>query len=198
MSDISQSFGRVPSADLTRTKTTLIFNRLNGVFISATDLPIDLCDANDLYCIYTEELMDLNNDEVAGSLIINEDGSWEKDYKVITHKEATFKVHESQMNAIVAYKITKKYTVVDQINILARLVKKLADEANIDTSELDEYVEYIRLVKDTNKAHREFYISNPNVEFITNEEQANRDASKYEGGLHEIIGPRTVGGGTVF
>lgn len=198
MTNNLQRFGEIPTPEYKKIKVTLIFNRLNGLFISVTDLPIELCDPNDLYCIYVEDKMDLNSEEVTGKLIINEDGTWEADYKIGNVREGTFRVYESQLNSTVAYKITKEYPVVRQVNILAKIIKELADKSGVDTSELDEYLDYVKLVKDTNKAHKEFYKNNPEVEYISNVEQSEIEIAQYEGGLHEIIGPRTVGGGIVF
>lgn len=191
-------YGQVPDPEVNIVKAVLIFNRLNGVYLGAASLDISLCDIDHPHCIYVEDEMDIVNDVVEGGLKIHVDGSWTKDYKVLRPHERSAAVYESELDEQMAYKITKRYTVVEQINILSRAILKLADKHDIELDELNEMLDYISLVKETNKNQKEFYANHPDYEYFTNERATEIEASRFEGGLHEAIGPRTITGGRVF
>lgn len=191
-------YGQVPDPEVNIVKAVLIFNRLNGVYLGAASLDISLCDIDHPHCIYVEDEMDIVNDVVEGGLKIHGDGSWTKDYKVLRPHERSAAVYESELDEQMAYKITKRYTVVEQVNILSRAILKLADKHDIELDELNEMLDYISLVKETNKNQKEFYANHPDYEYFTNERATEIEASRFEGGLHEAIGPRTITGGRVF
>ena len=172
MSNELYKYSRIPEPESKSVKVTLIFNRLNGVFLSATNLPLDLCDQDDIHCIYVEDMMDLYDEEVVGGLVIAEDGSYTKDYEIIHRDLMKTKIYESQLDTTVATKITVRYPLVEQVNILGRALKKLAEVSNVELTELEELLDYIKLVKDTNKVYKEIYANSPDIEYISNEEKA--------------------------
>lgn len=192
------NYGEVDRAKPERVKAVLIFNKLNGVFLSATTIGIELCDVNSNLCIYLEDMIDLQNDVVEGGLKIAEDGTWSKDYKILAEHETKQTVYESELDTQVAYKITKRYPVIEQVNILARAINKLAKEHGVEMEEMDELLDYIRLVKDTSKVHKKFYQESEHYDYISNRDEENLEVSKFEGGLHEATGPRTISGGRIF
>ena len=191
-------YGLVPEPEVNIVKAVLIFNRLNGMYLGAASLDISLCDIDHPHCIYVEDEMDVVNDVVEGGLKIHGDGSWTKDYKVLRPHERSAIVHESELDQQMAYKITKRFTVVEQINVLGRAILKLATKSNVELDELTEMLDYINLVKETSKNQKEFYANHPDYEYYTNEQTAELEASRFEGGLHEAIGPRVITGGRVF
>lgn len=191
-------YGLVPEAEVNIVKAVLIFNRLNGMYLGAASLDISLCDIDHPHCIYVEDEMDIVNDVVEGGLKIHGDGSWTKDYEVLRPHERKVVIYESELDNQMAYKITKRFTVVEQVNILSRAILKLAAEHGIELDELNEMLDYITLVKETSKNQKEFYANHPDYEYSTNEQTVELEASRFEGGLHEAIGPRTITGGRVF
>lgn len=191
-------YGQVPDPEVNIVKAVLIFNRLNGMYLGAASLDISLCDVDHPHCIYVEDEMDIVNDVVEGGLKIHGDGSWTKDYKVLRPHERSVAVYESELDKQMAYKITKRFTVVEQVNVISRAILKLAAKHDIELDELNEMLDYISLVKETCKNQKEFYANHPDYEYFTNEQATEIEAARFEGGLHEAIGPRTITGGRVF
>lgn len=179
-------------------KVVLVFNRLNGLFLMVSNVPYEMTDLNDPHCIYIQAEMNMTEEEVEGHLKINDDGSYVPEYKIVRIDERIPTIHEEQLDNHVAYKITERYTVVKQINILTDVIKRLAVEAGLETEELDEYIEYVKLVKQTNNDRKQFYKETDTVIYVSKEQMAEESIAKFEGGLHEVIGPRTIDGGTVF
>ncbi|BEG72404.1 hypothetical protein [Pseudomonas phage PA1C] len=192
-------FHNVPEPEKGRKPVVLCFNRLNGKFIVATSMTIDQCDPDNPNVIYVEDNMDLfNGDRVVGDLTINDDGTWEKNYSILGENEGPRLIYEAQLDNQMAYKITQRYPVVEQVNVLGRAIVALAEKTGLELTELSEMLDYIKLCKDTSRNHKEFYQNDPNYEYITNEQEAEDRAATFEGGLHELIGPRNIEGGRVF
>lgn len=199
---VGYRYGEIQKAEYERQTVTLIFNALNGAFLSATSVPYSDVDVTDPLCIYVVDEMNLIEDKVVGGLKIehNEDGTytWEADYKIMPQDDGTITIYESQMDMFVAESITKRYKITDQINILAKSIKILADVAGINIEELEEYLDFVEEVKDTNRKHIEQLKEQEGYEFISNEELAEQQRLTYEGGIHERIGGREIMGGRVF
>lgn len=191
-------YGVIPEGNPGRTTCVLIFNRLSGVFIAATSLPISKCDTTSPTIAYIEEEFDLVNDVVDGKLDVAEDGTYEKNYVVRDRNDGPTDVFESQLDNQMAYKITKKYPLAEQVNILGRSIVKLAEEAKVELPELEELLDYIKLVKDTNRTQKEFYRDSEHFNYITKKQAAEDEVARFEGGLHEQLGPRAIEGGSVF
>lgn len=202
MSDAKERFGEINHElveDFGKQRVTLVFNRLNGAYVATSTQPLELHDLNDPLCIYVSDEMDMAVDEVVGDLTIHEDGTWTANYKIQPEESGELlTIYEEMLDAIVAEKITKRYTVVEQINIIAKAVKQLTDAAGVENEELEEYLDYVNLVKETNKLHKQFYQQSEDYTYVSNAEVAEQEARRYEGGLHERIGGRPVEGGIVF
>lgn len=184
---------------LGRVDAVLLFNKLNGLFITANSIgPEDHDKIDTTHYVYRAVKFDFVNDTVEGNLTLNPDGTFTDNFKVVDKSEQTPVIYELQLNAAAEYKITKKYPVIEQINVLSRALGLLAEKAGVELPELDEMKDYIKLCLDTNAAQKEFYSENPDVTYITDEERTDTDTRRFEGGLHETLGPRTLTGGSVF
>lgn len=192
-------FGVANEALEHKSQVTLIFNALNGMFLSATNIPYSMCDQSDPLCIYISDEMDIALETVVGGLTINPDKSWTANYQIVNTAEYNQNtVTEGQLDSAVAYKITKEYPVVKQINVIANALKEISEKIGHPLPELEEYLDYVKLVKDTNKRHKEFYMNDSRFNYIS-KEKVNEDYTKlHEGGLHERIGPRDISNGIVF
>lgn len=188
----------VDPTELNRVPVTLVFNRLNGSFITATSLPYSFCDIGDPLCIYLTDEMDLHMERIEGGLDIIDDDNFTPAYKVVPILNGIVEMTEMELNNHVATKITKRYKVVDQINIMARAIMKLSTAAGIDQDELEEYMDYVETVKATNRLQREFYSKQEGYSYVSIKDHEAATAKTFEGGLHERLGPRTLSGGTVF
>lgn len=182
-----------------RTDAVLLFNKLNGLFITASSIgPEDHDKIDTTHYTYRAVQFDFVNDTVEGNLTLNADGTFTDNFKVVDKSEQATVVYEQQLNAAAEYKITKKYPVIEQINVLSRALQILAGKAKVELPELDEMTDYIKLCLDTNKSQKEFYSGNPDVTYITDEERLDTHTRRFEGGLHEALGTRTLTGGSVF
>lgn len=172
-----------------RVPCSLFFNKLNGMFLHASSL-VNLEEiSNQEYVTIVTADFDLINDKVVGCY---------PDYKVMDRLEGPQTFYEAQADAAMSTKITKKYPVVEQVNVLGRAIAALAAATGTEMTELTEMLEYIKLCKDINANTKEFYSESPDFIYVSNAELAETDAARTEGGLHELYGPRTITGGRVF
>ncbi|MFO5520776.1 hypothetical protein ACLBP3_29600, partial [Klebsiella pneumoniae] len=69
------------------------------------------------------------------------------DWKIVPKEEAPQVITEDHLNSKVAYKITERYPVTEQINILARAIKQLAEKYGQELDEPHAMLHYNDLVK---------------------------------------------------
>jgi hypothetical protein len=174
-----------------RVRSLLMFNKANGEFISAISWNDPATLGGQDYILFVEDQYDMMNDVVKGKY---------PDYKVVNKNEGPQPYYESQADAALSAKITKMYPVVEQVNVIGRALAILGEKLGVmdKLGELTEMIEYIKLCKDVNASTKEFYRESPDYIYISNEELAAQENARYEGGLHEALGPRTISGGRVF
>lgn len=181
-----------------KTPHRIVFNRVNGEHLwCVTKTDFDPEYDEELF-IVREADMNPVKDEIVGGMIINADGTIEDNWQVVESASLPEMVMEKNLNAVAEQKITKKYPLVDQINILSKAIKLIGDKAGVELEDLDEMLSYIQLTLDTNKAQKAFYSDQPGIRYITDEQLAAEASRKMEGGIHEWIGPRPTTGGRVF
>lgn len=181
---------------------TALFNRLNGLFVSVSSVPLEQSQHDtSLYEARAVEFSFLN-DYIEGQLIVNDNGTYTDAFEVKDKTEQKEQVFERMLNMQAEQKITKKYPLVTQLNLLVAAVNRLAKEHGLESTEefveLAEMVSYIDQVIETNQAKKEFYANNPDVEYYSDERVAEEESARMEGGIHEALGPRAVTGGSVF
>lgn len=200
--EVNFRYGEIAAPKYDREQVTLIFNALNGTYLSATSVPYSMIDTSDPLCIYIVDEMNLIEDKVDGGLDVthHEDGkvTWKADYKIRPIDDGIIEIHEKHMNNLAAKAITDRYPVAEQINILARAIKQLSAAAGVELEELEEYLDHVREVKDTNRKHIEHYKSQEGYRYVTASETAEQERLSYEGGIHERLGGREISGGRVF
>ena len=173
--------GRVPCS--------LFFNKLNGMFLHASSRVNIEEISNQEYITVVDADFDLSNDIVLGKF---------PDFEVVDRAAGPQYFYEAQADSAMSTKITKRYPVVEQVNVLGRAIAAMAAVTGTDLSELTEMLEHIKLCKDINSNTKEFYRESPDFIYVSNEELAETDAARTEGGLHELYGPRAITGGRVF
>jgi len=169
----------------------LQFNRTSGAFIvalHAEGIDISTLGAQDLF-VYVEDEWDFSSSEVVGNY---------PDYKVVNKDELPAKVYERNLDALARDKITKRYPVIQQVNVLGRAIMALSKEMGVEQDELEELLDYILEVKKGNQARKEFYAASPDYEYISTEQEDNQQSARLDGGVHELYGPRPTSGGRVF
>lgn len=176
-------------SELNLAPVQLFFNKANGVLMHhGSQQPLDQMTGLEYYEI-VEVQMDLEQQTVVGVY---------PDYEIKLISDVPEPFYESQADLTMAAKITKKYPVVEQVNILARAILQLAEHHGEALPELQEMLSYIQLCKDTNRSTKEFYRDSPDFVYISNE-QADEDFNAlFEGGIHEHLGARQIQGGRVF
>lgn len=189
--DLSSFSARVPA--------TILFNKHNG------ELLFVVKGSREEYGEVDEESFiarwadyDFMRDKVIGELLIDEDGNVTDNWSVVDQDDAPAMVLEKNLNRMAEQKITKKYPIAEQISIVARVVAKIADKVGVEAEDLEEMLSYMQLCFETNAAQKEFYRGNPDVEYISDEEAAERNTRKLAGGIHEKLGARPVTDGRVF
>lgn len=167
------------------------FNRISGAvgFIILDDgIDIDTLGNQDLFR-YVRDEMNMSDDVIVGNY---------PDYEIKARDSLPTRITEEFEDMAAAAKITKRYPVASQANVLGRAILKLSEAAGIEQEELLEMMDYINEVKRANAVRKEFYKSSPDYEYISKEDAEAEEAARLEGGVHELYGPRENVGGRVF
>lgn len=172
-----------------RQRAILAFNKANGIWLNAMSWSDPTTLGGQEFTTFVEAEFDLWNDKVLGTY---------PDYQIVNSADAPKEVFESQLDTMLSAKITEKYPLAEQVNILGRSINTLAAEHGIDMPELAELLSYISLCKQNNRISKEFYSGSPDYVYISNEQKADDESARYEGGLHEALGARIISGGRVF
>lgn len=172
-----------------RQRAILAFNRANGKWLNAMNYSDPTKLGGQDYVIFVEAEFDLFGDKVIGDY---------PDYQIVAKTEALQEITEAQLDNLMSAKITNRYPLAEQVNVLARSIKLLGEKAGVDLAELTELLSYIDLCKQSNKNAKEFYSESPDYIYRTNEQVAEDNAARYEGGLHEALGARVISGGRAF
>lgn len=187
-----------------RVPATALFNKLNGTFVSVAGIPLENFDYDKNYFIARAVEYDFteDGDVIEGSIIIDAKGNATDDFKVIPRTQQTPATYESTLNELAEEKITKRYPLANQVTLLSKAVVKLGEAAGLaDTEEfknLSEMMDYISLCIKTNQTKKEFYKNDPNTVYYSDSEAAELDSKRFEGGIHELLGPRSIKGGRIF
>lgn len=185
-----------------RIDSTALFNKLSGAYFSVTNVPIDQSQHNTEFFEARSVFFDFTKDIIVGNLIVNGDGTYTDAFSVVPQVDAPEPIHERNLNMQAEQKITKKYPLVTQLNLLTKAVNRLGKEHDLlETEEfqaLNEMVSYINQCIQTNQAKKEFFANHPDVEYYSDERLAEEQLARLEGGVHEWLGPRTIDGGFVF
>lgn len=185
-----------------RVTATALFNRINGLFVTVLAMSIEDSQYNKELYEGREVEFDFNRDVIVGGLTVNDDGTYTDNFKVTPADEQQEVIYEQMLNLQAEQKITKRYPLVDQVNILTQAIQRLGKELDLNETDefkaLSEMTAYIAQVIQANKARKAFYSENPDVTYVTDEEFATEQAARLDGGIHEAIGARSIAGGRIF
>lgn len=175
-------------------KVLLQFNKLSKELVSVITW-VDPTTLNAEYFVYFEAQYDYDNDVVIGNA---------DKYEIVDKSTQPIVVYESAMDEMAAQKITDKYTVTKQINIIGKAIQLIASKITVTEEEsdvleaLEEMIDYVNEIKRSNEQRKRLFRESPEYTFISVEDSQNALDRQLEGGLHEAIGGRTVTGGRVF
>ncbi len=187
-----------------RISATALFNKINGELISVTSVPLDKSQHNKDYYIARSVMYNFgeNGDKIEGNILISPNGVVTDNFKVLAADEQSQTVYESQLNTMAAEKITSKYPLTKQLNLLVSCVNSLAADRDLAKTDeflaLNEMVDYINYCVKVNQTKKEHYANDPTVNYISDEDAAEAMSRRMEGGIHEELGPRTITGGRVW
>lgn len=183
--DIIKAIATTPGT----TQVVLAFNKTNGAFLgSFQDVKIEELTGEE-YIHYEYIDYDPITQRVVGNY---------PDHKVVNIADLPKDILESQLDTMMATKITSVYPLAEQVNVLGRAIQTLAKEHGIVLDELEEMLDYIKTVRETNREHKEAYRNDPAFNYISNDDLKAQADELYAGGLHEALGPREIQGGRVF
>jgi len=169
----------------------LQFNKITGALISVihdNDIDIETLGHPELFT-YARAEFDFENDAVVGNY---------PNHQIKAKAELPRTIYESAMDAAARDKITARYPVIQQVNVLSRAIMKLSEKLGVEQTELVDMIDYINEVKEANGIRKEFYQQSSDYEYISNEAQQALEADQLEGGIHELYGPQPDKGGSVF
>jgi hypothetical protein len=183
---LTGAFAQAPSIVGGKVKVWLIFNRANGVYWGFAQYDDDHAFDED-YFVLVEAEMDATYEGVVGTY---------PDYKIMAKADMPQEIDEAMLNAMTSANIEARYPVTKQINNLSAVVLLLAQTAGLQDNELvmalQEQVDEIADILRNNSLRKQGYAGNDAFKYVTTDERARAENSKYEGGLHELMGPRTV------
>lgn len=162
------------TTNLARTPGLAQFNKLNKVFITVLGLVEDVSLLNHDHYLYQEVLIDTAHEKVIGTY---------DDYQIVNIAEQPVEVFEAYLNDLAAEKILAKYPVRQQVNVIASLLERIADNMGIECEELKDMNDFIKEVRHANTLRKEFYESNPDYQYISKQAFEEIYAQKLEGGI---------------
>lgn len=162
------------------------FNRASGAFITLMD-DLDIKTLDSTYYVYVRVKVDPEYHTIQGKY---------PNHTIVEIDELPLRVFERVVNASCKEKITKEYSEYTQLDRIRSVVQAIADHLGEDFTGLQELREmnaYIDEVKRANKALKRSYMSNPEFEFVTIEQENTENNERIEGGMHELVyGPRPI------
>jgi len=154
------------------------FNKSNGKFITIhSALPKELFnELNHEFYLYKDVEMDIETQKIKGDY---------KNCEVVNIADEPLLIREKTLNILARDKITKKYPVEKQINIIGDIIEKLAVDAGIPCTELTEMKSYVNEILRENKVRKSFYQNDSDYEYISLEQEMEDMLKDHEGGLME-------------
>lgn len=173
------------NSGINRIPVILQFNKESGAFITYIMLanPQQRAYLNNQFYNYVDVMMDPDKEGVVGKF---------DDFKIILLSMIPPKVYERYYDAMAQSKIEKKYSTQQQLDILTASMVKLFNSLGKECEELEEMKSYIDAVQRDNNVRKSGAINNPEIEFISYQEEARIQQQQLAGGAHELHGPKSV------
>ena len=167
-------------------KVFLLFNKASGTFISWAGWHEPHGIDPTLFDIAVQEDFSESTQKVIGKY---------PDYQVVEIADMPQQVGEGYIDGMTVTEITTKYPLERQVNNIADAL--LAVIAHVGATgpaveALQDQVAEIKEIIAVGKLRKQGYASDDSFEYVSTAQAAELEASKYEGGLGEVIGPRQV------
>jgi len=154
------------------------FNKSNGKFITIhSALPKHLFEElnHELY-LWKDVELDPETQKVKGDY---------HNCEVVNIADEPLFVREKTCNILARDKITAKYPVEKQINIIGDVIERLSAETGVACKELKEMRNYVNEILRENKVRKTFYQNDPDYEYLSEEQEMENMLKDHEGGLME-------------
>lgn len=155
------------------------FNKMNKKFITImTYLDSELYEElNHEHYLYRTVEIDIETQDIKGDY---------DNFKVVSIADEPLEVKEFTLNALARDKIVRTYPLEKQIGILGSVIETVAKKLGVPCNDLIEMNDFVREILHENKLRKEFYISDPDYNFLTTEQEAEDMMAKHEGGILEF------------
>jgi len=151
------------------------FNKINNKFTTVISMVDDTTMLNhDLY-LYREIQIDLAYESVRGTY---------DDFEIYNINEKPL-VTETALNEIARNRIIDRYSLEIQLSTIANAIEKITDRTQVENEELKEMNDFIKEVRRVNGVRKQYFSSNPDVNYRSTEEIDAEIAEKYQGAIQE-------------
>jgi len=158
------------------------FNAASGIYINVISVvPLEWLDTE--HYDYVQVEIDIKTQRVEGV---------KDNFRIVDIASSKTKIYETMVNNQCKEKIYARFQLEVQLDIIRDVVTQLADKSGLLHDALADMNDYIDGVKRANKILKQSYISNPDFEFITIEQELAETEAKLDGGLHEVMGPKNL------
>lgn len=162
--------------NLNRIPALAQFNKLNGLFTMVLGKVDDLTMLNHEFYEYKEIEIDINNEEVVGTI---------DNFDIVNIHDQPLEVTEDSLNLYAREKIVEAYPLEKQLTILGQTLAKLTAAAGIEAEDLDQMNDFISEVRRVNGLKKQFYAENPDYRYVSTEDLEEIINKKYEGAIKE-------------
>lgn len=167
-------------------KVFLLFNKVSGTFISWAGWHEPHGIDPNLFDIAVEESFCESTQTVIGKY---------PDHQVVEIADQPQQVGEGYIDGMTVTEISTKYPLERQVNNIADALLEIAAHVGASGPAVQALIDQVDEIKDiiaVGKLRKQGYASDDSFEYVSTTQANEVEASKYEGGLGELIGPRQV------
>jgi hypothetical protein len=162
--------------ELNKVEALAQFNKLNGLFTMVLGKVDDISMLNHDFYVYKEIEIDTTNETVLGTI---------DNFSIVNIHEQPLVVTEDSLNFYAREKIIEVYPLEKQLSIIGSILEKLSDAAGIEADDLKEMNDFISEVKRVNGLKKQFFVENPDYQYMSTEDLEAAINKKYEGAINE-------------
>lgn len=182
------------NAELLRVPVTLQFNKTSRAFVSIIRFahPAQRQWLDEKYFEYRDVELDIDKETIIGNL---------DKFEIVQKSMLPQEILESGLDMIAGRKIDKRFPEYRQLNIMSSLFKEILDRMPAEQKaalppalieQFEEMRDYVELVRHENRIRKESMKTNPEINYISLQDEAKRQQELFAGGAHEVHGPGFV------
>ena len=168
-------------------KVYVLFNKTNGVFFGWFSYHEPHGFDENYFIVDVAENFNPETQDIKGVA---------SDWQVVDKATQPQVMTEEVADKLTETEILDRYSVGKQLNNLSSAVVAIGEALGVgnlpEIEELREQVAQISLILAAGNLRKAGYELDDSYEYLTKEQMAIQDSLRYEGGLHELIGPQPV------